>query len=132
MGQNKSSLSFWTTANSYFFRQIGYISATLIIAGCGDCFQQAEGIVLDKNTKMPIDSVTIVSTNTPDNVKIFSTKTGQFKFNKTSGGITDCPDLTLYFYKKGFKQNRSTFKSNSVNDTIYLEKEIVTVTPARQ
>ena len=135
LGQNKSSMLFCTNFNMRFLRQIAYIITTLILTGCGDCFQRAEGVVLDNDTKMPIDSVTIAPTSTTKNTEVFpanySTKNGQFKFRKISGGITHCPDLTLYFYKKGFKQNRSTFSSESINDTIYLEKLVTTVDPTR-
>ena len=115
---------------------MAYLTAILILTGCGDCFQKAEGVVLDKATKMPIDRATIALTSMTNSTKAFSatysTKDGQFKFQKISGGITHCPDLTLYFNKTGFKQNRLTFNSDSANDTIYLEKAITPVDSSRQ
>jgi hypothetical protein len=124
---NKLFTPYWTKRNVYFFATlIPALTMTFILTDCGNCVQKAEGIILDKETKAPLDSVSVTSVDVAKNTVPYpieySAKSGQFKFSKISGGITQCPDLTLYFYKKGFKQNRVTFNSYSVNDTIFLEK----------
>ena len=95
------------------------------LVGC-DCVQRADGIILDKQTRTPLDSVSIttidIQRNAMNGSVVYSGKNGQFKFSKISGGIR-CPDLSLYFYKQGFKQNVLTLKSSSSNDTIYLDKD---------
>ena len=95
------------------------------LAGC-DCVQSADGIILDKQTRTPLGGVSITtvdsSKNTIKGSVIYSGENGQFKFSKISGGIRQCPNLTLYFYKQGFKQNVLTFEPSSSNDTIYLDK----------
>lgn len=96
----------------------------LLLAGC-DCPQKADGIIIDRQTNIPIDGV-IISTvdilkNTITGRIVHSTKNGRFKFYKISGGLGKCPNLTLYFYKPGFKQQKLMFSSSSINDTVYFE-----------
>ena len=98
---------------------------TFIVTGC-DCAQSADGVIFDRQTKKPVDSVNIATVdifkNTVTGQGQYSAKNGRFKFNKISGGIRKCPDLTLYFFKGGYKQISLTFESRSTNDTIYLDK----------
>jgi hypothetical protein len=115
----KKPTSFTIAIASVFF--IG----TYLMTGC-DCLQQADGVILDRQTKIPIDSLNIATVdilkNTVTGRVEYSIKNGNFKFTKMSGGIRKCPDLTLYFYKWGYNQTSLTFESSSTNDTIYLDK----------
>lgn len=91
-----------------------------------DCIQNAEGVILDKNTKLPIDNVIISDENIQANsyVQNFkrSNKLGVFKFHRMAGGYK-CPDLALYFYKKGYTLHKIILEPVTKNDTIYLEQE---------
>jgi hypothetical protein len=91
--------------------------------GC-DCMQSADGIVLNRDTKTPVDGVMISSKEFLKNAITpgveYSTTDGRFTFSKVDGGL-QCPNLTLYFYKGGFKQKKMTFHPSTVDDTVYLE-----------
>ena len=97
---------------------------TLGMIAC-DCRQQATGVILDRQTKIPIDSVIIatsdITQNTITGKVTYSSQDGEFKFDKISSGPGSCPDLTLYFYKAGFGQKKLTFSTFSEKDTVYLE-----------
>ena len=99
--------------------------STFLMTGC-DCLQSADGVIIDKQTKVPIDSATIATVdilqNTVTGQVEYSAKNGRFRFSKVSGGMRQCPDLTLYFFKWGYKQTRMTLEPHSTNDTIYLDK----------
>lgn len=108
-------------------RNIIYIALIVSILSSCDCTQQADGVVLDKQTKLPVESVALGkyeksdSTN-PFSRRIYTDLKGRFDYNGISGGIGKCPDLVLYFDKEGYKQLKVTFESFSERDTVYLEK----------
>ena len=101
------------------------LTNVIMFIGC-DCRQQAQGLILDRKTKIAIDHVTIstsdITQNTVPGKLEHSDLNGEFKFDRISGGIRKCPDLTLYFFKPGYKQRHLTFDSFSKNDTVYLDK----------
>lgn len=101
------------------------ILVILVFISC-DCLQQAKGIVLDRETKRPIEDVFIYkykndNSNSPLKLS-YTNEDGQFEYHSISGGFRHCPDLTLSFKKRGYKISEITFASVSVNDTILLEK----------
>lgn len=87
-----------------------------------DCVYEVNGIVLDKSTMEPIDSIAIGKTDTidldnPFNRKTYTDKNGKYKVTGVSG---KCDRVTLYFSKENFLTQKLTFENGS-QDTIYLE-----------
>lgn len=103
-----------------------YILTALTLTSC-DCIQQATGIVLDRQTRKPIDNVSLGKYEKEDSAnsysrRIYTDKQGHFDYHSTSGGLRKCPDLILYFNKQGYKTSKMTFESFSANDTVFLDK----------
>lgn len=88
------------------------------------CKQKIEGIILDKSTKTPIDSV-VVSEHSIFNSYPYpyeqSNRYGLFSFTKESR------NSILYFYKAGYNELRVEFDNDHISktsgDTIYLIKK---------
>src|SRR6266700_1524955 len=96
------------------------------ITGC-ECHQSAGGIILDKNSKTPVGRVIINITENDTSAagnsrSSFSLDNGQFNSDRTINGRGECPDLYLYFSKKGDQPLRKKFSPVSANDTVLLEK----------
>ena len=95
------------------------------ITSC-DCFQLANGVVLDKDTKKPIQNVSLGRYETYDPANSFSRQVvtdeaGNFEYRSTSGGMGEC-DFDLYISKDGYEKVKVHFEQTSENDTIYLKK----------
>jgi 5-hydroxyisourate hydrolase-like protein (transthyretin family) len=104
-----------------------YILTALTLISC-DCIQQATGIVLDSQTRKPIEHVSLGKYEKVDSTnsytsRIYTDRQGYFDYQSTSGGLRKCPDLILYFSKQGYKTSKMTFDSFSANDTVFLDKE---------
>ena len=94
---------------------------SLTFSSC-ECVQRSEGVILDKDTKQAIDSVIFYRDEITNGIT-YSNKSGEFKFEDgLAGGVPKCPDITLYFYKEGYKPVKATYEAVSMNDTILLEK----------
>ena len=104
---------------------LGVIFSVLIIIifpGC-DAHQEAKGTVIDKDTKQPIDSVSIGPTEQEDTSYSYSKKTytnnkGEFYFFR----ITSSCSFELFFNKQGYKVLKVSYDNPERNDTLYLEK----------
>jgi hypothetical protein len=99
--------------------------ATLIIS-C-ECDQNTHGIVIDSETKLPLDKVLLSekphTTTSEDNDLIFQTKEdGTYDYSVLSEALSGCPDITLYFFKSGYSTVKQTFTSGSYGDTVYMVK----------
>ena len=106
-----------TNFNKYIY--VILICITSLLFACGDCNQIFRGVVLDKTTKLPIDSVLITGKN--GEINEYSDSTGSFKANSISGGFYSCPLLGLGFTKKGYETATGEY-DNSVIVKVYLEK----------
>lgn len=101
-----------------------FLSISLIVLGC-DAYQTADGHIVDKETKMPIDSVAIGKGEKEDTAKpyterIYSKKSGSFHY--TGIGMTN--NVELYFSKTGYKTIKIEYTSSNRPDTVYLGKAI--------
>jgi len=108
-------------------RRITYLVAAITLLTSCDCIQQATGVVLDRQTKAPVENVALGKYEKPDtnnsySRRIYTDSKGQFDYRSTSGGFIKCPDLILYFDKQGYKIKKMTFKSFTQNDTVFLDK----------
>jgi hypothetical protein len=91
----------------------------VIIAISCDCQIRVSGKVLDFDSKLPIDKVSISEDTTDlDNPYCITYKSGDFEFSHISG---ICDKVVLYFSKEGYKTQKITIENNKT-DTIYLKK----------
>ena len=105
---------------------ISFIIISLIFISC-DCQYHISGIVVDAETKAPINNVTIGKTDSTDldnpfNKKTYTKSNGQYEILGIGGS---CKDITMYFSKENFETQKTEIRNNS-NDTIYLKKHIIT------
>jgi hypothetical protein len=99
---------------------------TLVFISC-DCMQEANGVVLDRQTKESIGNVSLgkFENEDPNNLfsrRVFTDKKGHFDYHGISGGLSGCPDLVLFFNKKGYKTTKMVFKPYTKIDTVFLDK----------
>lgn len=96
----------------------------MILFSC-DSYRSVEGVVLDADSGLPIDNVQIVDNHDLEHGQKNHIETsggrGQFSYSDISGGLLGCPDLVLVFSKEGYYNQRISFDSESVSDTVYLE-----------
>jgi hypothetical protein len=88
-----------------------------------DCLQRANGIVLDKQSNLPLDSVTVKRVPYADNgYEGYKTDgKGKFEIHFITGGLKSCSHFKLAFSKKGYETLIKDFKACcSENDTILL------------
>lgn len=100
---------------------------SLLLYSC-DCFQHADGVVLDEESKQPIINTRV------ENLKFkmpagyihysLSDSLGGFKVNYPllGKGLFGCPELRLTFSKPGYISNEIILNATTVNDTVYLRK----------
>ena len=90
---------------------------TFFLISC-DCHTEANGVVLDKATKKPLEDVKVsiyLSTVHKDSLKtpLFTDENGQYKLTHNY-----CSDYMIDFDKEGYT---GFVTSPNENDTIYLE-----------
>ena len=106
---------------------ISMLVLLLFLYSC-DCFQHADGVVLDKELKQPIVNTRVenVKFKMPAGYKNYSLSDslGRFKVNYPllGKGLFGCPELRLTFSKPGYMSNETVLNATTVNDTVYLRK----------
>ena len=66
----------------------------LFLISCGDCYQVVTGTVLDKETKRPVEGITVYNKNKPTN-KTVTEQEGKFELSDISGGLWKCPPMKV-------------------------------------
>lgn len=78
----------------------------------------AQGIVLDKLTLKPLDSVVCIALSSDD--KMITDSTGKFSLTNPMGGcVPNCKDIIIQLSKTGYKTITLTNPSDSI---FYLER----------
>ncbi|MCU0435600.1 MAG: carboxypeptidase-like regulatory domain-containing protein [Bacteroidia bacterium] len=102
--------------------------ALLYFTAC-DCVVSAKGVVIDKTTGQPLDSVALgryvkEDPKKPSTKFEYTNNKGQFEYFGITGGLLGCPSLTLYFSKEGYKTKEINYKCSNCStvDTVYLER----------
>jgi len=87
-----------------------------------DCFQHVQGIVIDSETQLPIDSVKVMR----DAERIIYTDSfGNFEIASVTGGLFACPKISLSFEKEGYNKATKKYKSCCTDNTVVvLEKQV--------
>jgi 5-hydroxyisourate hydrolase-like protein (transthyretin family) len=105
------------------------VLTAFVLTSC-DSTQQVKAVVLDKQTKQPINNVLLSKPEKLEKASsatnsIYTNAQGQFSYTTTSSGCKRNPYLQLFFSKDGYKTQQQVFAVNTNNDTVYLEKIIV-------
>jgi hypothetical protein len=94
---------------------------SVLVFGLVSCKQNVIGVILEKESRMPIESVSIsgkdLRLNSYPFTVVNSDKHGHFKFEKKS------KDSLLFFWKLGYKNLKLKVVEGKPIDTIYMEKE---------
>ncbi|MDR1846537.1 MAG: carboxypeptidase-like regulatory domain-containing protein [Bacteroidales bacterium] len=77
------------------------IFIVLIFVSC-DCLIRVQGTVIDMETKLPIDKVSI-SVIKKTHI-IYTDSLGNFELTSMSGGLFGCPNIVVSFEKEGYKK----------------------------
>lgn len=106
------------------FRKIWIAALAPVIFVACNCEKFGDGVVLDYDTKEPLNDVTVisyveksvssyVSEMITDSTGVFTAGTG-----KTKGGFSGCKDLMVEFKKEGYS-TRQVY--NPETETVYLK-----------
>ena len=99
------------------------IGITISFSSC-DAVVESNGMILDKDTKLPLDSVAIGMYEIEDSSKNYtlheySDEHGDYKYHRISSSNT----FDLYFIKKGYKTKKKELHTTfGMVDTIYMER----------
>lgn len=87
-----------------------------------DCLQHLQGVVIDSETRLPIDRV-IIKENRRDRV-IHTDSLGNFELTSITGGLFSCPKISLSFEKEGYSKEIKKYESCCTdNVVVVLEKQ---------
>jgi hypothetical protein len=96
------------------------IFSLVFLLGC-DCMVTADGVVLDDQTKKPLEGVLVNNLANPGFVE--KTKSdGAFSLVEVGRANGKCPEFNLEFSKEGYVTD-TIFIKNSAAVTIYLKKK---------
>lgn len=101
------------------FLKTTFILFLCMIAFSCDCMQNVSGIILDSETKKPIDSVFVKKISRSSGE--YTDSNGYFELRYTDGGLFSCPPMKIIINKKGYKQKVEELSNNS-SKIILLEK----------
>lgn len=85
-----------------------------------DCHQNISGIILSKETNLPIEKATIQTLNR--DYKVFSSEKGEFRISAVSGGFFKCPPMEIVVSKDGFFSDTLSIE-NSKQKKVYLKQK---------
>jgi hypothetical protein len=95
-----------------------FLIPALFLAAC-EGFRSAHGIVKDKVTGKPLDSVACFAPTA--RITIITDSSGKFDVQNAMGGcIPDCKDIIVQFSKRGYKTLEVTNPTDSV---FFLERQ---------
>src|SRR5690348_1501717 len=104
-------------------KKISFLTLFGVALTACDCYQAADGIVLDNTTKEPLDNVALGKYVAEDTANPFTRRvfTEQGRFHYTSVGGGSC-EFDLYFSKDGYETAKISFQQTSHNDTVYMKR----------
>ncbi|WP_123776128.1 hypothetical protein [Brumimicrobium aurantiacum] len=106
-------------AKYYTIKLATFSIASVLFLSC-ECRQEASGIILDKNTNEPIDSVIVRGEEGMDG-EVYSAEDGSYAIDGgMTGAVKGCPDSKVSFSKEGYE---TMYVTNPNEKTIYLVPE---------
>jgi hypothetical protein len=89
-----------------------------IFSSC-DCLQHVHGVVIDSETQLPINNVTVTKAS---GLVIYTDSIGRFDFTSMTGGLFGCPKIVLSFEKEGYNKIIKKYKSCCTDNNILFLK----------
>jgi hypothetical protein len=87
----------------------------LFLTNC-EGYQILHGVIKDKATGLPIDSVLCNVINDEAGAEKYTNRLGQFEVTGPFGGcLSDCPDIVIRFSKAGYK----ALEIKNTHDTVF-------------
>jgi len=86
-----------------------------------DCLRHVQGVVIDFETRLPIDKV-MVKENGRD-WAIHTDSLGNFEFTSMTGGLFGCPKISLSFEKEGYNKDTKKYKSCCTDNAVVVLKK---------
>lgn len=97
---------------------IGLVSLVIIFTAC-EGSSSAKGVVKDKETNLPLDSVTC--TVTSGEMQIVTNSTGEYDVHNNIGGcVGGCKDIVVEFSRNGYKTVVKV--EEEARGIVYMEK----------
>jgi hypothetical protein len=84
-----------------------------------------EGILIDDETRLPIDGVKITKV-TNITIDEYTDSFGHFEYHAISGGLLGCPKIVLAFEKEGYNTITKEYEACAGHNTVVvavLEKQ---------
>ena len=86
------------------------------------CIQHVQGIVIDAETQLPIDSVKVELSKYP-NMFVLTDSLGKFEY-VTRAAFVDCTHrISLSFEKEGYNKETNEYKSCCTYDAVVILKK---------
>ena len=86
-----------------------------------DCLQHIQGVVVDSETRLPINKV--MAKEDSRNRAIYTDSLGNFEITSMTGGILGCPKISLSLEKEGYDKVKKKYKCCTGNVVIALERQ---------
>ncbi|MEQ9425606.1 MAG: hypothetical protein RJQ09_14370 [Cyclobacteriaceae bacterium] len=105
-------------------RVILIITFLILVVSC-DCVQEVNVLVLTSDSKFPVVDVKVTAGEPQQDSDFGLTDgQGQYLYHNISGGLFECPDVTLTFQKEGFLNQKMKYESCCITDTVYLSYDL--------
>ena len=91
-----------------------------------DCLQHIQGVVVDSETRLPINKVMVkrvMAKEDSRNRAIYTDSLGNFEITSMTGGIFGCPKISLSLEKEGYNKVKKNYKWCTGNVVIALERQ---------
>jgi len=96
-------------------KKLPYLLVIAITCYSCDCMQRKKGVIINKKTGKPIDSVYIHKIGEQQGE--YSDASGNFEITAISGGVFGCPVLELGYNKSGYSL---VSEGSMPSDTVYM------------
>ena len=91
-----------------------------------DCLQHIQGVVVDSETRLPINKVMVeivMAKEHSRNRPIYTDSLGNFEITSMTGGILGCPKISLSLEKEGYNKVKKKYKCCTGNVVIALKRQ---------
>ena len=85
-----------------------------------DCLQRIQVVVVDSETRLPIDKVMVKESRR--DLIMYTDSLGHFEITSMTGGIFGCPKISLSLEKEGYNKVKKKYKCCTGNVVIALER----------
>ena len=88
-----------------------------------DCFQEVQGVVIDYESRSPIEGVMVNLIDKYALVSFYTDSIGSFKYFSMRASLFGCPKVHLSFEKEGYKKVTKKYKYCCTDNAIVVLKQ---------